>query len=804
MNIVSVTKNRSFNTVREKLEFISKSSKEPALFEPLRSLFVSKGHKNVSITHGNMEMGKDLIFQYRDTLIETDLWCAVVVKNKKATQNDFLPQKEIGVQIHNSFNEAYINSDGKEIKMSRVIVVVNGSISDQARKIINSNFTGLQASNIAIWDYAKLTEEIEKHSKDSFLNDIDPIISKYAQNQIQKLSDVSELNNLFNLNLQSIEDIFIDVETSLTKIQKAKEIYLDEDSTITNSQRHDFSPDGVKDIQHSKENFIVHGIATSGKTLLLKRLGIKSLENNSETNAVFYFDFSKYKIDIENFNILNLIKEQFGNLTGNNQFVASDFGKTYLLFDSIDDLSSKEDKIKILKKISDFEKSSNEHHQIVITLKSIDLLDELSIMEKFKRLELMPFTLHQALKLAQKIIPEDTDKARRFAEGLKNSLLNSSILRTPLAITLIAILYRDGLELDEIPANITELYNKFTDTYLERWDSTKGLSDQYKYDQIKIILSHLAFHLHENGEVFISENEMQDFFIKLRKEYSYDQLDDLSGLINYLKNRKGVFKYNSVLDQFSFHNNFFQEYFSSIYINEENETHLLDNFINPWWESAVIFYQGREPKREVFLNKILKIIPIELEEQYRYIKNLSTSLQASHSISIKKRKEVVSAILSRFDSFYNLWLTNAKTENIAGSKGTTIDVVIAFRNFFDEIFDSKHILKDECYEIFDDILTKESFVFSEVTTYCLAHFYSNKRNDASPLELFLIHGDNEIKNDLNVIWSKIILTDLKLLHIKSQNSKLVSRIRKKARKKRFEIQSTLKDIGVNKLRKTGD
>ena len=68
MKIVSVTQNRSFNTVREKLEFIAKSSKEPALFEPLRCLFVSKGHKNVDITHGNWELGKDLIFQYHDCL----------------------------------------------------------------------------------------------------------------------------------------------------------------------------------------------------------------------------------------------------------------------------------------------------------------------------------------------------------------------------------------------------------------------------------------------------------------------------------------------------------------------------------------------------------------------------------------------------------------------------------------------------------------------------------------------------------------------------------------------------------------
>lgn len=800
MKLTTVTKNRTFNTVREKLEAIHKSSQEPALFEPLRGLFMAKGHKNVSITHGNWEMGRDLIFQYYDTLSETNLWCGVIVKNKKASQNDFLPQGEIGLQIHNSFTQPYLCADGKKIQVSRIIVVVNGSISPQARTVINENFDTLKSTNIVIWDYQKLAGQIEEFSLDNFLNDINAVISRYAQNQIDILSDVSDLNNLFNLNLESIEDIFIDVETSVTKIQKAKKEYLDDDETSRGpNKKNEYSPDGVKDIQNSQNDFIVHGIATSGKTLLLKRLGIKTLEINSATNAVFYFDFSKSKIKLEQFDINTLINEQYQNLTDENDFDILNFEKAYLLFDSIDDLSSKQDKLKILKSINDFSKLGDENFQIVITLKSIDLLEESGLLENFERIELMPFTLDQALKLAQKIIPGDVAKARKFAASLKNSLLNSTILRTPLAITLIAILYRDGLELEEIPANITELYNKFTDTYLERWDSTKGVSSQYKYDQIKIILSHLAYKMHESGNIFISESELKRFFSDLRKEYSYDQLDNVESLVQYLKSRKGVFKYNSILDQFSFHNNFFQEYFASIYVNEENEGELIESYIDPWWENAIIFYQGREPKREVFINQILKLVTIDAEQQYRYLKSLSTSLQASHSISIKKRKEVINAIIARFDKFYSQCLKDGKSGLSLISNWTTIDVIIAFRNLFEELFASKHILKDECFEIFDEILTNENLYYNDVTIYSLAHFYSYQKGLAEPLELFLIQEEDGIKDSLDSIWSKIVLTDLKLMHLKTTNPKLHSRIKKKARKKRYEIQSSLKQVGTYKL-----
>ena len=68
-----------------------------------------------------------------------------------------------------------------------------------------------------------------------------------------------------------------------------------------------------------------------------------------------------------------------------------------------------------------------------------------------------------------------------------------------------------------------------------------------------------------------------------------------------------------------------------------------------------------------------------------------------------------------------------------------------------------------------------------------------------PLELFLLQGDNELKDNLDSIWSKIALTDFKLLHLKAENPKLFARIKKRARKRRFEIQSSLKGIGSSKL-----
>ena len=88
---------------------------------------------------------------------------------------------------------------------------------------------------------------------------------------------------------------------------------------------------------------------------------------------------------------------------------------------------------------------------------------------------MLPFDIGQAFKLVKKIIPDNKSKASQFVEAIRDQQLSNTLTRTPMALTLMAILYKeDAIDLKELPANITELYNKFSDYYLDRSDATKG------------------------------------------------------------------------------------------------------------------------------------------------------------------------------------------------------------------------------------------------------------------------------------------------------------------------------------------
>ena len=147
-----------YNNTRNRLIDIQKGKKESDLFPVLKELFRSKQYNDVEITHGKDEYGKDLVFSDYDSKLGESNWYAVVVKNKNAEMNDFESQGEITRQIQLSFEYPYSRCNGEDIYINKVIVVVNGTISPQAKNIIQKVLPSHQRNNVYLWNYQKLEE----------------------------------------------------------------------------------------------------------------------------------------------------------------------------------------------------------------------------------------------------------------------------------------------------------------------------------------------------------------------------------------------------------------------------------------------------------------------------------------------------------------------------------------------------------------------------------------------------------------------------------------------------------------------
>ena len=548
-----------YTTVREKLESIQKSKKESDIFPTLQMLFQTKGFSNVEITHGNSEMGKDLVFKHYDSMLGRETWFALVVKNKNAGQEVFEEGGEITRQIKLAFEVPYKDAKAEEHYINTVIVIINGSVSAQAKTILSSVMPVHFRTNIEIWNYQKLCEEIETHIRDFFLSNDgvsqdDIIVLNYKNALIKRLSSLDNAKQLFSgLNISEINDIFINVKTTISRYEAEKEKY--QDTTI----RHQEEPDDSITIINSNKNTIVTGIATSGKSLLLKRIGVNAV-NIYKRIGVFWFRFRE--LSLNQFNIDQLIAEQFRSLA-NTEIKDEYFDRYILLFDGLDEVKSKKDRIVFIEKINQYLTHKLNTHSI-ISSRNIDIFDD-NLFDGYEHIELLPFDIGQAFKLVKKIIPDNKSKASQFVEAIRDQQLSNTLTRTPMALTLMAILYKeDAIDLKELPANITELYNKFSDYYLDRWDATKGLSAQYKFEETKHILAFIGQYMHVRGMREIDIPQLSGFLQEIYDKFSYDELTDIQGFIEKLKNRNCLFIYNETSNTFCFNNLSFQEYFEKL------------------------------------------------------------------------------------------------------------------------------------------------------------------------------------------------------------------------------------------------
>lgn len=784
--------NKSFSTVKDKLEYIQKNCYEPVLFEDLKQLFKAKGFNNVRIEHGSTEFGKDLVFSAYDNLLNEEKWFSVIVKNKKAGQNDFLPGSEIGNQINLSFQVPYTDNMGAKHSISHIFIVINGSISTNATVVIENNFEK-HKNYIKIWDYQDLEREISNHTKDSFLNNLTPSLNEFVNQQIKFLSDISKTNSLLNLDMNDINDIFINTQITISKEIKKINNYIAFSSKDEKFEQEDFDS---KTILNSNNNFIIHGLPTSGKTLFLKNLGLKTLNGaNGKPNAVFYIDL--INCNDSKFSLQKYIEDQFKFLTKGEIFDKEDYNKVLIIIDSIDFIKSDKLRTIILKSIDEFNNNNSyKNLQILLATRSLELIRNSNFLNDYKDTEILPFNFSQAHSLVKKIIPNNSSKANNFIKALKDNLLDSSLQRTPLALTLMAILYRDDkIDLKELPANVYELYNRFTDIYLDKWDHSKGITHLYQYEQTKNILSFIAFHFHKNNLNRISEEDLISFLSSLRQNYNYDELNNIENFVSFLKTKQGVFYFDDQDNSFMFFNHYFQEFFTSLSIEDEDESTLLSHFYDEWWTNTLVFYCGKSPKSFGFHNSLInEIIPIDAFQKLHYLYNHSKCLQASHSISIGNRNKIVSKLVREYNSIFKDISTNNLPEKFFLNDVPYVNVVNQSRVIFDHIFSSKHVATSEVIDLFEKILIEDKEQLDDITVYNLAYFLSFQKNSS---KYFQIVSDYLISKD--IVWSRILYVDISFLNLKKQiDEKQYLRIKRKMSKNKFLIQHHLKSTVTEK------
>lgn len=592
---------------KEKRKEILMSFKEPELHKFLKELF-EKMEPNyvIEITHQSGELGKDLVIVKKDK-ISMDVIGVVVkvgdIRGKTRGRVDELKTQVktalasgtdrrvevIESQVQQALNHpAEMKTIFNELKISKVLILLAGGISRQARKRLK----GELVRNIEIKDINWLIDKFTNYYPQIFFE------GKVMDFLHQKINELERKHSLTKKRM-NLSDYFVDPTVATIDVP----VKFDEGdlALIMEKERMPFLR--LKSILTPARRIILVGDPGVGKSGALAKLTIDMLKESSR--LLFRGVSKKQTIEIPILvSAKEILEADDGGTLLKKYFVTQDvehrFKVKVLMVDALDEVSPTQGN-EVMEKAERF--SQELASSLLITSRKIDIIK--TPPAGFEKYELLPFEYGQALKLFEKLA-----RSKEVLGSLRDGLekIKFQIPMVPLSLILLIDLVE---EKKEIPASITELYERFSDLMLGRWDRDKGIEVLFEYVLKSNFLTELAFmEFLEKEKLEISQEEFEGFSKNYASRYGWDE-ESLQRFIKEIK-RSGILRMEEGV---VFRHRSFLDYFAGRYIFDKRaDFKNLDDFVvkiyfNDIWGDTAFFYIGslREVKKtiidRIFANK---------------------------------------------------------------------------------------------------------------------------------------------------------------------------------------------------------
>ena len=362
---------------------------------------------------------------------------------------------------------------------------------------------------------------------------------------------------------------------------------------------------------------IIDGMNGSGKSTVLKRIGLKLIECNGTTEnikksvPVFITALEIFK---SNGNIKTLVLNKLHTIAGDAGLKElTDKYNIHILIDSIDELEDKqEDILSELAKLND--KYKIKYYIATRNSEALPLRATVSLPVY----NIARFKLEQIKNFLVSFFANDEEKSNSLLDALRENRIIERLPITPLTLSLITILYEEK-DL-EIPATISDIYDNFNALIVGQ----AVVSSKIELIDVSFrerILSVYALKMMEtpNHEP-LSEDDFIQYFVDFFKDKSYTiKGGTIQDALRYLIHNTGIiFLKDHKYVNFS-HNSYMEYYAAKEIFNHfrTKEDLLVDNFFDPYWQNAAIFYAGMSKDMPDFLKKVLtKVSKANMISQY--------------------------------------------------------------------------------------------------------------------------------------------------------------------------------------------
>jgi len=464
---------------------------ETVIHQELKSLFEKLIDEDlVEITHGRDEFGRDLVIKHTNAWGEK--FIGVVVK--RGDSSGKLTGKSEGIvdQIVNQTREALSNPcplreiHGGVVTISEIRVIFVGALTNSAvwrvEHEIKTAYTKTYCLGWLIDSFTDYYPEVFFQGRlAEFIKERISILEKRRESATRATPLSQSFVPPYVSEIEAPGDLTGTVVESLS------------------SRKLPFTD--LEDIVKTNKKIIIVGDPGTGKSTVLNKMALDSLE---KCIRVITSERATQKLEIPvvlraRDLVCRSIEDFIDGLTPDEP-IRKQISTNAILVDGLDEVKA-EDRPRIIRDLKGY--CDKNQCSLVITTRKVEALRE--VILPFKQYELLPFDYRQAMDFLRRSV-KDTEVLRILDEGLRRDDLRISF--TPLALELlieIASMER------EIPASITEIFERYTDNILGRYDIVKGIESVFEYLVKKRFLAELAW---------------QEFFLKDRFVIPHEEFGD--------------------------------------------------------------------------------------------------------------------------------------------------------------------------------------------------------------------------------------------------------------------------------------
>lgn len=625
----------------KKQRFLQSLSEERFRDEVVRPLFLRQGLRDGRDLCGPSEKGKDAYFLAKDKLGIDDLYVVQTKKGKlnlsrKADQNLI----EAITQLKTAaVTKLSILSTRQKRLPTKVLLCASGTINDAARDHIVEQVAD---PRIEFLDSDELIPKIDELMPELWLG-IDPELAPYLRSLVRAIENADETLAIADL-LPKEQQSSVAAGQGFVMLQLYRVAPRIKRFRGRVTREAEFKQMPLTAVLRPKPPLIaIFGGAGSGKSTSLKWMAHHVAKRvlaftGSDQPVVPFLLRAPEMLERARTTLVEHLTAEAGKLTGKagSVFSMQDLtaGRVLAFVDALDEVPAGDGRRGVLRMIQEFH-ALYPACKVIITSRDDQSIRSLAELAPFEKYFLSPIDHKQAqqiitsLQKGKALAPEKSQELVRRLEQVHGMELN------PLLVTVFAA--TSDYSRQDIPANITELFKKFTEMMLGRWDASKGFKHQYHAPIKDFILSKVAFEMHNSKATKLPMSRFSEIIACELTSRGLENDINVDHLLDEIVLRSGLFLTGD--ETIEFRHLLIQEFFAGRGIPSADFLHTV--VTDPWWTRSIVFYFGENPQESGALRSAIEAIePRTPKEKRDAALTLGLALQACYLAEVVEKKAI--------------------------------------------------------------------------------------------------------------------------------------------------------------------